>query len=71
MRRQPLVHQATLRIVIEHLARVSAHCQDNKMDTKNLSIVFGTQIFGEDEMPKGADVLTIANWKVIQADPMD
>jgi len=37
------------------------------MDPKNLAIVFGTPIFGEDEMPKGADVLSMSSWKVSYA----
>ena len=34
------------------------------MDPKNLAIVFGSVIFGEDEMPKGADLLGMQSWKV-------
>lgn len=64
MRRLPPVHQATLRLLIEHLARVAAHKDRNKMDPKNLSIVFGGLLFGEDEMPKDGNVLTVAQTKV-------
>lgn len=60
-----MVHQATLRVLLEHLARVAAHSEKNKMDARNLAIVFGTVIFGEDEMPKsGGDLLTVHSWKV-------
>ena len=52
IRRLPPVHQVTLRAVLEHLARVAASSNINKMDCKNLAIVFGAVIFGEDEMPK-------------------
>lgn len=34
------------------------------MDVRNLAIVFGSVIFGEDELPKNSDVLTISAWKV-------
>ncbi|KAI5124481.1 hypothetical protein M0805_008363 [Coniferiporia weirii] len=63
MRRLPLVHQATLRVVIEHLSHVAANCEKNKMDAKNLAIIFGGVVFGEDEVPKATDLLTIQNWK--------
>jgi hypothetical protein len=33
------------------------------MDAKNLAIVFGGVIFGEDEIPKGGDLLSVQNWK--------
>ncbi|KAI0733987.1 RhoGAP-domain-containing protein [Fomitopsis betulina] len=64
IRRLPVVHQTTLRILLEHLARVAAHSDKNKMDARNLAIVFATVIFGEDEMPKsGGDLLTLHSWK--------
>ncbi|KAG9018047.1 hypothetical protein FRB90_012550 [Tulasnella sp. 427] len=63
MRRLPPVHQATLRLLIEHLARVASHRDRNKMDPKNLSIVFGTLLFGEDEMPKDGNVLAVTQTK--------
>ena len=64
IRRLPPIHQATLKAVVEHLARVASHSEKNKMDSKNLAIVFGTVIFGEDEMPKGGDLLGMQAWKV-------
>lgn len=64
MRRLPAVHQATLKMIIEHLARIASHQERNKMDAKNLAIVFGAVIFGEDEMPKGGDLLSVQSWKV-------
>ncbi|KAG8983985.1 hypothetical protein FRB94_009703 [Tulasnella sp. JGI-2019a] len=63
IRRLPPIHQATLRLVLEHLARVAAHCAQNKMDPKNLSIVFGTLLFGEDDVPIGTDLLSITAQK--------
>ncbi|CAE7218473.1 unnamed protein product [Rhizoctonia solani] len=64
LRRLPGVHQATMRIVIEHLARVAARSQKNKMDARNLSIVFSGVIFGEDEIPKGSsELLSIGTTK--------
>jgi len=64
MRRLPPVHQATLKAIIEHLARVASRSDKNKMDPKNLAIVFGGVIFGEDEMPKGGDLLSVQTIKV-------
>lgn len=65
MRRLPPVHQAILRAILEHLSRVIAHSERNKMDAKNLAIVFGGVIFGEDEMPKGGEgLLSVQTWKV-------
>src|SRR5260221_7570163 len=64
IRRLPPVHQAALKALIEHLARVAARYQKNKMDPKNLAIVFGGVIFGDDEMPKGGDLLSVQTAKV-------
>ncbi|KAF5312338.1 hypothetical protein D9619_002972 [Psilocybe cf. subviscida] len=64
MRRLPPVHQATLKAIIEHLARIASRSDKNKMDPKNLAIVFGSVIFGEDEMPKdGINLLTVQTTK--------
>ncbi|KAF5377182.1 hypothetical protein D9615_006332 [Tricholomella constricta] len=63
IRRLPPVHQATLKAILEHLARVVAFSEKNKMDPKNLAIVFGGVIFGEDEIPKGGDLLSVQSWK--------
>ena len=64
MRRLPPVHQATLKAIVEHLAHVAANCDRNKMDAKNLAIIFSSVIFGEDEVPKQMDLLSIQSWKV-------
>lgn len=64
IRRLPPVHQATLKAIIEHLARVISRSSKNKMDAKNLAIVFGGVIFGDDEMPKGGDLLSVQAIKV-------
>jgi hypothetical protein len=64
MRRLPPVHQATLKAILEHLARIAARNEKNKMDVKNLAIVFGGVIFGEDDLPKGGDLLSMQSWKV-------
>ncbi|KAJ4499121.1 hypothetical protein C8R41DRAFT_85507 [Lentinula lateritia] len=62
MRRLPAVHYATLKAFVEHLARVAANSDKNKMDPKNLAIVFGGVIFGEDEIPKTGDLLSVQQW---------
>ncbi|KAI0271619.1 hypothetical protein BC834DRAFT_860454 [Gloeopeniophorella convolvens] len=58
IRRLPPVHRVVLRALVEHLARVAAHADKNKMDAKNLAIVFSPVIFGEDEVPQG-DLLSM------------
>ncbi|KDR85296.1 hypothetical protein GALMADRAFT_83937 [Galerina marginata CBS 339.88] len=63
LRRLPPVHQATLKAIIEHLSRIVARSSKNKMDAKNLAIVFGGVIFGDDEMPKGGDLLSVQTIK--------
>ncbi|KAJ7101010.1 hypothetical protein C8R43DRAFT_245108 [Mycena crocata] len=63
IRRLPPVHQATLKAIVEHLSRIVAFSEKNKMDAKNLAIVFGGVIFGEDEILKGGDLLNMATWK--------
>ncbi|KAG1757960.1 hypothetical protein EDB19DRAFT_1660019 [Suillus lakei] len=63
IRRLPAVHRATLRALVEHLTRVTSNADKNKMDAKNLAIVFGAVIFGEDEIPKGGDLLSVQSWK--------
>ncbi|KAF7367212.1 Glucosamine 6-phosphate N-acetyltransferase [Mycena sanguinolenta] len=68
IRRLPPVHQATLKAVVEHLARVIAFSDKNKMDAKNLAIIFGGVIFGEDDISKGekasaGDLLTLQTMK--------
>ncbi|KAI0735515.1 hypothetical protein C8Q76DRAFT_611686 [Earliella scabrosa] len=63
IRRLPAIHQSTLKALVEHLARVASHSDKNKMDPKNLAIVFGSVIFGEDEIPKSVDILSIQSWK--------
>ncbi len=65
IRRLPPVHQATLKLLLEHLSRVVAHAERNKMDAKNLAIIFGAIVFGEDDMPKNGDLLALQSWKVI------
>ena len=51
-------------MVVEHLAKVAAHSDKNKMDAKNLAIIFGSVVFGEDDIPKGGDLLSVQNLKV-------
>ncbi|KAI0963113.1 hypothetical protein AcW1_000286 [Taiwanofungus camphoratus] len=63
LRRLPPIHQAMLKAVVDHLARVAAQSEKNKMDVKNLAIVFCAVIFGEDDVPKGGDLLSVQSWK--------
>ena len=64
LRRLPAIHQATLKALLEHLSRIVANSAKNKMDARNLAIIFGGVVFGEDEVPKAQDLLEMANWKV-------
>lgn len=60
IRRLPPIHQATLRAMLEHLAKVNANKPSNRMDAKNLAVVFSTVIFGEETLPSGVDILNVA-----------
>jgi hypothetical protein len=64
LRRLPLIHQATFKALVEHLTRVVSRSERNKMDAKNLAIIFGVVIFGDDELPKGGDLLNVQISKV-------
>lgn len=64
MRRLPPVNQATLKAIVEHLARVAQHQSHNKMDPHNLAIAFGGVIFGEEEIPKVENLLSMSSVKV-------
>ncbi|CED85010.1 Predicted Rho GTPase-activating protein [Phaffia rhodozyma] len=53
LKRMPAIHVATLRAVILHLCKVVV--ADNKMDAKNLSIIFSSILFGEEGQGLGRD----------------
>ena len=63
IRRLPGVHKASLKALVEHLSRIASHADKNKMDAKNLAIVFSPVVFGEDEVPQG-DLLSVQPTKV-------
>ena len=63
IRRLPPVHRASLKALLEHLSRIASHADKNKMDAKNLAIVFNPVLFGEDEIPQG-DLLNVQPAKV-------
>ncbi|EGG03813.1 uncharacterized protein MELLADRAFT_28385, partial [Melampsora larici-populina 98AG31] len=48
IRKLPPAHQATLKLVCEHLFRVSQHSDENKMTSSNLGLVFAPAIFSEE-----------------------
>lgn len=61
IRRLQPVHQVTLRVIIEHLARVAARADVNKMTAKNLSVVFGPPLLSEtDRGGPGSDGETLS-----------
>ena len=47
IRRLPPINQATLKIIVEHLAKVASHAEQNKMNVSNLSIVFGPLLLSQ------------------------
>lgn len=47
IRRLPAINQATLRAIIEHLAKVASHSDQNKMNASNLSIIFGPLLLSQ------------------------
>lgn len=60
LNRMPAIHQSTFRLIVEHLARVAANSSKNKMDAKNLAVIFGKTLFGEDDLPKNGDLSILA-----------
>ncbi|PVG02244.1 RhoGAP-domain-containing protein [Serendipita vermifera] len=60
IRRLPPIHQATLRAILEHLTKVVANAKYNKMDAKNLAVVFGPVILGEEALSTPVDILTMS-----------
>ncbi|KAF8557363.1 RhoGAP-domain-containing protein [Imleria badia] len=70
IRRLPAIHRETLRAIVEHLSRVAAFSEKNKMDVRNLAIVFATVIFGEEDIPKGGDLLSVQNVKDTRMDDL-
>jgi len=59
IRRLPPIHQATLRVLLEHLAKVILHQAQNRMDAKNLAVIFVPVVLGDEPLPPGADVLSL------------
>ncbi|PWN24474.1 RhoGAP-domain-containing protein [Jaminaea rosea] len=55
IRRLPAIHQVTLRTIIEHLARVAAQAEENKMTARNLSVIFGPVLLSEADRPTPAN----------------
>lgn len=47
IRRLPAINQATLKAIIEHLAKIASHSDQNKMNASNLSIIFGPLLLSQ------------------------
>lgn len=60
IRRLPPIHQATLRVLLEHLAKIILHQAQNRMDAKNLAVVFGPVVLGDEPLPPDVNVLSLA-----------
>lgn len=59
LRRLPPIHQTTFQAILEHLTRVASHLADNKMDPKNLAVVFNSVLFGPEQVTASANPLTM------------
>ncbi|WVF65636.1 hypothetical protein IAT40_000367 [Kwoniella sp. CBS 6097] len=57
LRRLPPIHQTTFQAMIEHLGRVNQHSATNKMDAKNLAVLFNSVLFGQDQLPTDSNTL--------------
>ncbi|WVQ93286.1 hypothetical protein IAU59_000353 [Kwoniella sp. CBS 9459] len=57
LRRLPPIHQTTFQAMIEHLGRVNHHSSTNKMDAKNLAVLFNSVLFGQDQLPTDSNTL--------------
>ncbi|WVO15309.1 hypothetical protein L204_102965 [Cryptococcus depauperatus] len=55
----PPIHQTTFQAIIEHLGRVHAQSEVNRMGAKNLAVVFNSVIFGQDHLPSDGNVLNM------------
>ncbi|WWC64114.1 uncharacterized protein I303_106722 [Kwoniella dejecticola CBS 10117] len=51
LRRLPPIHQTTFQAIIEHLGRINEKSATNKMDAKNLAVVFNSVLFGQEQTP--------------------
>ncbi|PWN51926.1 RhoGAP-domain-containing protein [Violaceomyces palustris] len=47
IRRLPPIHQATLKVILQHLSKVAAHSDLNRMTAANLSVVFSPCLLSE------------------------
>lgn len=50
LRRLAVPNQATLKALVEHLARVVEHESTNKMTAANLGVIFSPVVFQEEEV---------------------
>ncbi|WRT68976.1 uncharacterized protein IL334_005958 [Kwoniella shivajii] len=57
LRRLPPIHQTAFQAMIEHLGRVNQNSATNKMDAKNLAVVFNSVLFGQEQMPTDTNSL--------------
>jgi RhoGAP domain len=44
---RPAINQVTLKAIVEHLARIAAHAEENKMTASNLAVVFAPVLLSE------------------------
>ncbi|ORY26225.1 hypothetical protein BCR39DRAFT_560615, partial [Naematelia encephala] len=63
LRRLPPIHQTTFQAIIEHLSRVQSHSAKNKMDAKNLAVVFNSVLFGQEQLPADGNILMMNQGK--------
>lgn len=42
-----MINQVTLRAIVEHLSKVAAHSEMNKMTASNLAVIFGPVLLSE------------------------
>nr|KIR86478.1 glucosamine 6-phosphate N-acetyltransferase [Cryptococcus tetragattii IND107] len=59
LRRLPPIHQTTFQAILEHLSRVHEKREMNKMDAKNLAVLFSSVLFGQEQAPTDGNVLMI------------
>ncbi|EIW67032.1 hypothetical protein TREMEDRAFT_34219 [Tremella mesenterica DSM 1558] len=63
LRRLTPIHQTTFQAIIEHLSRIQSQAAVNRMDSKNLAVVFNSVLFGHDQLLNEGDVLAMAQAK--------
>ncbi|XP_058274219.1 rho GTPase-activating protein 29-like isoform X1 [Hemibagrus wyckioides] len=62
LRHLPPAHYRTLHFLITHLHRVSEHAEENKMDTRNLGIIFGPTLIKPRQLDSDVSLSSLVDY---------